>query len=353
MRSTITLAAVFALLVLGTLGCSEAPDSPTMTAPDIAGPTAQYVVTPCGTPLEPILYAGQYIDTGVVYIYNDDTNLYIEITTAGGWELTETHVAVAPSMELIPQTGSGNPKVGQFDLAAVHEPPVTSYIYTVPDPNYTPVYIAVHAVVQLVQDGQVVQEETAWADGAPFPGANWATYIVYDMQECGGPITGACCVGYECFIMTEAECANAGGDFDPEAESCDPSPCPQPLGACCLPDGSCQFITAGECADAGGVFDPEAESCDPNPCAAPPAPLGACCLPDGTCTILTQDECTASDGTYGGDDSTCGQVTCVPMGSCCMEDGSCAFVSQDECTTSGGIAWHEAMPCEWNLCQPE
>jgi hypothetical protein len=36
-----------------------------------------------------------------------------------------------------------------------------------------------------------LQEETAWADGLPFPGNNWATYFTYYVEECteGGECT--------------------------------------------------------------------------------------------------------------------------------------------------------------------
>ena len=38
------------------------------------------------------LIAGQNIDAGDVSITNDDTNLYVQISTQDGWLLTETHI---------------------------------------------------------------------------------------------------------------------------------------------------------------------------------------------------------------------------------------------------------------------
>jgi len=302
MRSTITLASVFALLVLGALGCSEAPDTPQMTAPEVAGPTAQYVVDPCGTPLEPTLYAGQHIDTGLVSVYNDEQNVYIEITTTGGWEITESHVAVAPSLDLIPQTGSGNPKVGQFDLAAVHDPPVTSYIYTILRPGYTPAFIAVHAVVQLVENGAVVQEETAWADGEDFPGASWATYMVYGVQPCEEVIEGACCLyGAECILTTQAECEAQGGSYQGDYTTCEESDCT--FGACCLPDGTCQILTEAECQEACGAYHGDYIDCDEVAC---PQPEGyGACLVGEQCFIVSEAECECQGGVYQGNDTSC------------------------------------------------
>jgi hypothetical protein len=309
MRSSITLAAVFTLLVLGTLGCSESPEAPQFTMPDAAGPAAQYVGIPCNDYVqEPTLLAGQFIDAGKVSVYNDENYLYVEISTTGGWELTESHVAVAPSVELIPQTGSGNPKVGQFALAAVHNPPVTSYVYTIGATGYDPAYIAVHTIAQLVQDGRVVQRETAWADGLDFPGANWATYIAYDVQECAEPIYGACCLGADCIVMTEGECQSSGGTYQGDYTSCDENPCevpPTPMGACCLPDGTCQFVTQGDCAELGGVSWSEGLTCEQGPC----PPTGACCV-GAICQIMTLAECEFLGGTYQGDYLSCSSIVC-------------------------------------------
>jgi hypothetical protein len=313
MRRSISLAAVFALLVLGMLGCSEETPSITQSgAPEVTLPVAQYVVTPCGDPLEPIFYAGQFIDVGRVSVYNDEENLYIEMTTTGAWVMTESHVAVAPTLAGIPQTGSGNPKVGQFALSAVHNPPVSSYVYTVSVTGYDPdqpLYIAVHAIVKRIEGGHVVQQETAWADGEDFPGANWATYIMYDVQECTPPpepTYGACCVGTDCAITTEAECLASGGTYLGDDTVCDENPCevpPTPTGACCV-GVDCVITTEAECLSVDGSYHGDYSSCGPDAC------LGACCLPGGDCAFLTAADCASNGGAYHGDGTTCGQYTC-------------------------------------------
>ena len=133
------------------------------------------------------LFAGKDIYVGGVRIWNDDDNLYVMYSVWGtGWEITETHLAVATSLAGIPQTKSGNPKVGHFAYQMMHDPPVTTeYTYTIPLDwgEGTLLYIAAHAVVQTWDP--IYQEETAWADCEPnavFPGKNWATYVTYTVQ---------------------------------------------------------------------------------------------------------------------------------------------------------------------------
>jgi hypothetical protein len=189
MRRSISLAAVFSLLILGVLGCSETPSVTQSGEPEAARPMANDYDQPCGTPWVATFYAGQYIDVGTVAVSNDEDSLYVTINTTGGWVMAESHVAVASAVDDIPQTGSGNPKVGRFAFAADHDPPVNTYYYAVSVTGYDqtqPLCIAVHAIVQRIEGGHVVQQETAWADGEDFPGANWATYIAYAVQPCGG-----------------------------------------------------------------------------------------------------------------------------------------------------------------------
>ncbi len=96
------------------------------------------------------LLAGQHMDVGSVTVSNDASNLTVTYETTGGWYLAETHLAVADSVAGIPQTNSGNPKVGHFPYAMEHDPWVTSYTYTVPLGSWTPgtsLCVAAHAVV--------------------------------------------------------------------------------------------------------------------------------------------------------------------------------------------------------------
>ena len=143
--------------------------------------------------LDTELIAGQDTTVGnvrVLHAHSVDNYMTITYETTGGWMLTETHVAVATSFDDIPQTKSGNPKIGKFQYSDPH-PPVTTYTYTINLDEYiTPtgglylgtLYIAAHAVVEHPDYG----EETAWADtyGIPFnDGGSWALYFIVVLTE--------------------------------------------------------------------------------------------------------------------------------------------------------------------------
>ena len=126
------------------------------------------------------LVAGQNIVVGTVTVSNDAENLYVIYKTDDEWKITETHLAVADSLEGIPQTKKGNPIPGKFPYSSNHDPAVTECTYTIPLENLgAELCIAAHAKVEKQIDGVIIQEETAWGYGDDFDGANWATYFNY------------------------------------------------------------------------------------------------------------------------------------------------------------------------------
>ena len=148
-------------------------------------------VTPCGTLAEFTLYAGQTINVGTISVYNDSENLYVKYNTTDGWLLNKTHLAIATSLENIPQTKKNNPIPGLFPYKSTHAS-VTEHVYVInlEEAGYTvdtELYIAAQADVSLMDDyGYIIQEETAWGNGITFSGENWATYFNYMVQPCGG-----------------------------------------------------------------------------------------------------------------------------------------------------------------------
>lgn len=132
---------------------------------------AQAQVVLSATPL----MAGQNYVAGTVIVSYDANNLYISYYMNNGWSLSQTHVAVATSLADIPQTGSGNPKVGNFGIAESFSTGADSAFYTIPRSSLGTLnlFIATHAVVQQT-DGS---RETGWAGTYDFDGKNWATYI--------------------------------------------------------------------------------------------------------------------------------------------------------------------------------
>ena len=132
------------------------------------------------------LVAGQNIDVGTVTVRDDGTNLFVTYeTTTGGWVLSETHLAVETSVEAIPQK-NGNPIPGKFEYKTDHSSSTTSYTYEIPLGDWKvgdTLVVAAHAVVQLKESGEVVQEETGWGEGDDFHGKNCAMYFEYTVKE--------------------------------------------------------------------------------------------------------------------------------------------------------------------------
>lgn len=144
----------------------------------------------CGEPTVVTLVAGQYIDAGTVTVANDADNLYVTFSTIGEWQLEETHVHVAATVEEIPQK-NGNPQPGKFDYKRTYtlDPAVTTDTYVIPYSATAgdSLVVAAHASVVKYYDGEIVDQETGWGDGPDFDGKNWAMYIEYTWQSCEPP----------------------------------------------------------------------------------------------------------------------------------------------------------------------
>lgn len=142
----------------------------------------------CGNPLQTTLVAGQHYAAGIITISNDNANVYVKYETYAPWLMSEAHVAVATTLAGIPQTKTGNPIPGRFSYSATFDPEVSSSIFTIPLSSLgSPVsnlFVAAHAIVQAPQNQGGAQ--TGWGQGTGFPGSNWAMYVNYAVQSCGG-----------------------------------------------------------------------------------------------------------------------------------------------------------------------
>jgi hypothetical protein len=98
---------------------------------------------------------------GEVQVWNDAEYLYVQYMVTAPWCLTKTHLHVAESLDMVPQTKKGNPKPGLFAIQALHE------------------------CVQMSNEAiePFVITETAWGAGGGFPGKNWATYFNHTVRE--------------------------------------------------------------------------------------------------------------------------------------------------------------------------
>lgn len=96
-----------------------------------------------------------------------------------GYKFTETHLAVAETLEGIPHS-KGGPKPGNFEFGDEWNPPVSEVTYVVdisdmPEKSFP---VAAHAVMVRESDGMM---QTAWGTGCfqpafDYPGSNWARY---------------------------------------------------------------------------------------------------------------------------------------------------------------------------------
>jgi hypothetical protein len=161
--------------------------------------------------------------------------LYIQYIVTAPWCLTEGHLHVAESLEMVPQTKKGNPKPGQFAYQAMYECVQMSPVMMIPR-DYdlcTELVVAAHAQVEKTVNDTIepiVITETAWAAGEDF----WAMYFnhtVKEPEQCSDGVDNDCDGDYDC---DDFDCAN-----DPacEPECVTDNDCP--IGQICF-DGSCE-----------------------------------------------------------------------------------------------------------------
>jgi len=122
------------------------------------------------------LVAARTEDVGSVHCWISGDSLHILYSADGNWTLTETHMVVSETLEDIPTTKNGNPKVGHFPFKNEHNPPVSEFRYSLELDAWgfedaEELFIATHADVSLLTEGgSVEREEGAWGNGERFCG---------------------------------------------------------------------------------------------------------------------------------------------------------------------------------------
>ena len=161
----------------------------------------------------------------------------------------------------------------------------------------------------------------------------------------GGGDYGACCIGVECYELTEEHCGNEGGKWFGANSICDEVDCDGGGGDCPageMPDcnGNCapkSWIGDGICDDGwyewnGNIiyFNCDEFDCDGGDCDCDGGGgLGACCI-NTECYELTEGNCGFKGGKWFGANSICDEVDCDGGGGDCpageMPDcnGNCA-----------------------------
>ncbi len=139
----------------------------------------------CGDPIEKILYAGQHIAVGTVFISNDEDNLFVTYDVNDtNWWLKETHLYVG-DIDNAPFVSSGNPKIGHFPYHGDHDLR-KDFTFTIPLVELDDCFsIISHAVVVQSENGSITNSETAFGYGDnEFDGNRWGWFLDHCKESC-------------------------------------------------------------------------------------------------------------------------------------------------------------------------
>lgn len=139
----------------------------------------------CGDAKITEIKAGQHHTAGSLSISNDQDSVYLIINMTGGWTFNKAHVAIG-SCDAKPFSPA-KPAPGQFPYHYnANQATYARYAFPLSQFSGTPcLCYAVHLEARKVENGQVVQSETAWGEGPRFAAnGNWSMYNTYCIQEC-------------------------------------------------------------------------------------------------------------------------------------------------------------------------
>ncbi len=189
----------------------------------------------------------------------------------------------------------------------------------------------------------VTTQANCTSNSGTFQGVN----STCDGNPCDAAVTGACCVGAACTLETASNCQLINGFYFGDGTTCGTFPC-LTIGACCTGPNTCIIATETNCANLMGDYVGATTTCVDSPCA-----VGACCSGalGATCSLVREEECFALDGDYSGDGSTCGAGSC-PTGRCCIM-GAC-YITRGAalCTLNGGTYGGDGSTCAGDPCGP-
>jgi len=165
------------------------------------------------------------------------------------------------------------------------------------------------------------------------PSGDWVMRATWSSLECEPVINGACCIGGSCSLLSDVNCAAAGGTFLGANTACIPGACQVQNVACCFAGTfGCVNLALADCQAAGGAPGPAGSVCATYVC----FPIGACCLPNGGCEAgLSPAECMALGGAFQGNGTTCATPCPEPTGACCFGSGFCLLLTAGDCAAAG------------------
>ena len=199
------------LVVAGLAACGiEGQPDPT-SASSNKDALVQIQGTSCVT-----LLAGQTVQAGTVCSAIEGESIKVTYTTGNGFQLYGAHLWAGTNLASMPQTNSGNPKLGNFPYNAGTLAGVSSYSFYVPLSTFglnssmtscAPVtgYLVAHAVVKRQLADGTIQSETAYGEGTRLvQRGNWATWFSITLT----------CVSNEPPVVATCETAFAYGNQD-------------------------------------------------------------------------------------------------------------------------------------------
>jgi hypothetical protein len=192
--------AVLLVSVLPLVGCIMGPESQNNSLSNAKSALVQIQGTYCVA-----LLAGQSIPAGTVCTSIEGENLKVTYATENGWLLYEAHLWAGMSLSSMPQTNSGNPKLGNFPYNSGALAGVSSYSFLVPlstfglsssmtacDPKVS--YLVAHAVVKKQLADGSFESQTAYGEGNRLvQKGNWAMWFSVTLTCTGNdPEVGSC-----------------------------------------------------------------------------------------------------------------------------------------------------------------
>ncbi|MFN3752713.1 hypothetical protein [Flavobacterium sp.] len=130
------------------------------------------------------LLAGRRFDAGELRVYFDAEKVYVEYETNENWYIRKTHLYIG-DQELTPVNRRGEPVPVNFPMGGTHPEGEQNIVYSISKDVLPKCFsISANAEVYLVQDGEIVLVETAWARGERFTQSSWGMFFDVCQSNC-------------------------------------------------------------------------------------------------------------------------------------------------------------------------
>ncbi len=171
--------AILAFTTFLAMGCGGSTNPVEISQQDSPRDTGNIPDDYCGDATVVPLIAGRHDTVGEITITNNESYIYVDITTFDSWVLDETHVAVVGSIDDLPLNNGGNPRPGHYPYENHAMIELGDWV-----PGDS-IVISVHAeVIRLNDAGEAIQQEGAWCQGTRQSRGNWWMYFYHEVQAC-------------------------------------------------------------------------------------------------------------------------------------------------------------------------